>query len=111
MLGLLGVVAGRAAPASAHAALVGSSPAADSVVQVPPTQVVLTFTEVVNPVAGKVRVIAPDGTRVDRDDARSSGLQLIIPLKPVDDIGTYLVTFRVVSADSHPIGGAFSFSY
>ena len=111
VLGLLGVVAGPAAPASAHAAFVGSSPAADSVVQVSPTQVVLTFTEVVNPVAGKVRVIAPDGTRVDRDDARSSGLQLIIPLKQVDEVGTYLVTFRVISADSHPIGGAFSFSY
>jgi copper transport protein len=111
MLGLLSIVAGPAAPASAHAALVGTSPAADSVVQQAPTQVVLTFTEVVNPVAGKVRVIAPDGTRIDRDDARSSGLQLIIPLEPVDAVGTYLVTYRVISADSHPIGGAFAFSY
>ncbi len=111
LLGLLSIVAGPAAPASAHAALVGSSPAADAVVQEPPTQVVLTFTESVNPVAGKVRVIAPDGTRVDRDDARSSGQQLIIPLQQVDQIGTYLVTFRVISADSHPVGGAFAFSY
>lgn len=111
VLGLLGVVVGPAAPASAHAAFVGSSPAADSVLQEPPTQVVLTFTEVVNPIAGKVRVIAPDGTRIDRDDARSSGLQLIIPLQPVEAVGTYLVTFRVISADSHPVGGSFPFSY
>ncbi len=79
--------------------------------QEPPTQVVLTFTEAVNPVAGKVRVIGPDGTRIDRDDARSSGQQLIIPLQRVDQVGTYLVTFRVISADSHPVGGAFAFSY
>jgi copper transport protein len=111
MLGLVGVVVGPAAPASAHAALVGSSPAADSIVQEAPTQVVLTFTETVNPVQGKIRVIAPDGTRIDRNEARSSGLQLIIPIQPSEKVGTYLVTFRVISADSHPIGSAFSYSY
>ncbi len=111
MLGLVAVLVGPASPASAHAALVGSSPAADSIVQESPTQVVLTFTETVNPVQGKIRVIAPDGTRIDRNQARSSGLQLIIPVRPFEAVGTYLVTFRVISADSHPVGGAFSFSY
>jgi copper transport protein len=109
-VGLLGAVAG-ASPASAHAVLVGSSPEADALLQEAPTQVVLTFTEPVNPVSGKVRVIAPDGSRVDRDEARPSGAQLIIPLRGVTQPGTYLVTFRVISADSHPIGGAFPFSF
>ncbi len=108
--GLLGVLVG-AAPASAHAVLVNSSPAADSLLQDAPTQVVLTFTESVNPVAGKVQVLDPSGHRVDRDEARASGEQLIIPLRPVTKPGTYLVTFRVISADSHPVGGAFAFSY
>jgi copper transport protein len=111
LLGVIGLLVGPADPASAHAALVGSSPAADSIVQNAPTQVVLTFTETVNPVPGRIRVIAPDGNRIDRDEARSSGLQLIIPLRSDQAVGTYLVTFRAISADSHPIGGAFSYSY
>jgi copper transport protein len=110
VLGLLAVIAGPAAPASAHAALTSSTPVADSIVAQPPIQVVLTFTESVNPVEGKVKVIAPDGSRADRGDARASGNQVIIPLKAISDRGTYLVTFRVISADSHPVGGAFSYS-
>jgi copper transport protein len=109
-LGVIGGIAGPAAPASAHAALVSSTPAADSVVSEPPNQVVLTFTESVNPVRGKVKVIAPDGSRADRDEPRASGNQLIIPLKSVNTPGTYLVSYRVISADSHPIGSSFSYS-
>lgn len=108
--GLLAVT-GSASPAQAHAVLVSSSPEADSLLQEAPTQVVLTFTEAVSPVADRVRVIAPDGRRVDRNEARPSGEQLIIPLATITQPGTYLVTFRVISADSHPVFGAFSFSY
>jgi copper transport protein len=110
VLAFLAVLAGPAAPASAHAVLVGSNPAANAIVNPAPTQVVLTFSEGVNPVKGKVRVIAPDGSRADTDEARPSGSQLIIPLKSGSAAGTYLVTYRVISADSHPIGGAYTFS-
>jgi copper transport protein len=108
----LGLVGGLlpATPASAHAALVSSTPVADTIVTEAPNQVILTFTEGVHPVTGKIKVIAPDGSRADRDEPRASGNQLIIPLKNVDTRGTYLVTYRVISADSHPIGSAFSYS-
>lgn len=109
LLGLLAVLA-SASPASAHAVLVGTSPGMGSVVARAPEQVVLTFTEGVDPIAGKVRVIAPDGTREDTDAARASGVQLIIPLKRSGARGTYLVTFRVLSADSHPVAGSFTYS-
>jgi copper transport protein len=99
-----------AAPASAHAGLVGASPAQNSVVNQAPAQVVLTWSEQVTPVNGKVRVIAPDGSRADTGEPRTSGAQLIIPLKPGRSRGTYLVSFRVISADSHPVGGAFTYS-
>jgi copper transport protein len=107
--GLLGAAV-PASPASAHAALVSTTPVADSVVETPPNQVVLSFTEAVNPVAGKIKVIAPDGSRADRDEARASGQQLIIPLTSVATRGTYTVVYRVISADSHPVAGAFSYS-
>lgn len=110
IVGLLSIFAVPAGPAQAHAVLVRSNPAEGSIVADPPAQVVLTFTEGVNPIRGKVRVIAPDGARADTDDPRAAGAELIIPLKPGGSQGTYLVTFRVISADSHPVSGAFTYS-
>jgi copper transport protein len=71
---------------------------------------VLTWTESVTPVTGKVHVIAPDGSRADTGETKTQGAQLIIPLKPNGANGTYLVSFRVISADSHPVGGAYTYS-
>jgi len=110
LIGLL-VATGLPSPAYAHAVLESTSPEADSLIQEAPTQVVLTFSEPVSPVPDRVRVIAPDGSRVDRNEPRTSGQQLIIPLEPLTQPGTYLVSFRVISADSHPVYGTFSFSY
>ncbi len=110
VLGFVGVLAAPASPASAHAVLVGTSPAQGSVIQTAPSQVVLTFTEGVTPIRDKVRVIAPDGSRADSGDERASGTQLIIALRPDGGRGTYLVTYRVLSADSHPVAGAFTYS-
>lgn len=110
VFGLLAAT-GPASPAYAHAVLESTSPEADSLIQEAPTQVVLTFSEPVNPVPDRVRVIAPDGSRVDHNEPRASGQQLIIPIRPLTQPGTYLVSFRVISADSHPVYGTFSFSY
>ncbi|MBX6748283.1 MAG: copper resistance protein CopC [Micromonosporaceae bacterium] len=110
VIGLL-VATGPASPAHAHAVLESTSPEADSLIQEPPAQVVLTFSEPVSPVADRVRVIAPDGRRVDRNEPRPSGQQLIIPIETLTQPGTYLVSFRVISADSHPVYGTFSFSF
>lgn len=63
-----------ATPASAHAVLVSSSPAASAVVPGGPAEVVLTFSEPVRKVAGKIRVIAPDGARADRGSRPSRAL-------------------------------------
>jgi copper transport protein len=111
LIGLIGGLAGPATPASAHAALVSTSPQANTIIAAAPMQVVLTFSEAVNPVEGKLKVIAPDGSRADRGEVKTSGGDVIIPLLPSASArGTYLVTYRVISADSHPIGGAFSYS-
>jgi copper transport protein len=109
VIGLLAAT-GPASPAHAHAVLESTSPEADSLIQEPPAQIVLTFSEPVSPVADRVRVIAPDGSRVDRNEPRPEGRQLIIPVEPLTQPGTYLVSFRVISADSHPVYGTFSFS-
>ncbi|MCF0091571.1 copper resistance protein CopC [Micromonospora sp. NPDC049114] len=99
-----------ATPASAHAVLSSSSPAASSVVSSGPAEVVLTFSESVRKVPDKIRVIAPDGARADRGEPSFEGGVVTIPVDPAGQRGTYLVTFRVISADSHPVSGAFTYS-
>ncbi|MFI1192444.1 copper resistance CopC/CopD family protein [Micromonospora sp. NPDC020750] len=99
-----------ATPASAHAVLVSSSPAASAVVPGGPTEVVLTFSEPVRKVAGKIRVIAPDGARADRGEPAFESTVVTVPVDPSAGRGTYLVSYRVISADSHPVSGAFTYS-
>ncbi|NBE81744.1 copper resistance CopC/CopD family protein [Micromonospora rubida] len=99
-----------ATPASAHAVLVSSSPAASAVVPGGPAEVVLTFSEPVRKVAGKIRVIAPDGARADRGEPAFESTVVTVPVDPSAGRGTYLVSYRVISADSHPVSGAFTYS-
>ncbi|MGN9912262.1 copper resistance CopC/CopD family protein [Phytohabitans sp. LJ34] len=114
---LLAVIAGGlatlalpASPASAHAVLASSNPIGNSVLQAAPAEVVLTFTESVRKVPDRVRVIGPDGKRVDRGDASFDGAVVTIPVQQTGAQGTYLVSYRVISADSHPVSGGFTYS-
>ncbi|MBQ1074814.1 copper resistance protein CopC/CopD [Micromonospora sp. C31] len=99
-----------AGPASAHAVLVSSSPIASAVVSDAPSEVVLTFSESVRRVPGKIRVIAPDGSRADRGEPTFQGTVVTVPVDAAGARGTYLVSYRVISADSHPVSGAFTYS-
>jgi copper transport protein len=99
-----------AGPASAHATLVSAEPAEGGRVPLAPAEVTLEFTEGVSLGAGYARVLDADGARVDSDDAAVVGGTLTIPLRGDLDDGGYLVTYRVMSADSHPISGAYSFA-
>ncbi|MDT0278427.1 copper resistance CopC/CopD family protein [Blastococcus goldschmidtiae] len=104
---LAGVV--LAGPASAHAVLVSTEPGESARLDTPPTEVTLRFSEGVSLGAGYARVLTADGTRVDTDEASVDGDTLTIPLDPELADGGYLVTYRIVSADSHPVQGAWSF--
>ncbi|HET8658643.1 MAG TPA: copper resistance protein CopC [Micromonosporaceae bacterium] len=108
LAGLLCVL--PATPAVAHPVLVRSTPAAGSVTATAPTEVVLAFSEPVRPVPGKVLVVGPDGQPATRAGATASERQVIVPLRPDGPRGTYLVSYRVIAADSHPVSGAFTYS-
>jgi copper transport protein len=110
LFGLLWVLLGPASPASAHAALVASDPASGTVVPDAPNKVTLTFSESVQLISGKVQVLAPDGSRADQGPPQQDGATVTIPLRTGGGRGTYLVSYRVVSADSHPVGGSISYS-
>ncbi|WP_369197646.1 copper resistance CopC/CopD family protein [Streptomyces djakartensis] len=102
-----------AGPASAHAALGGTDPDDGSVLQRAPRHVTLTFTESVGLLDDSFRVFGPDQHRVHTGEAthadgRSETARVSLPAELAP--GTYTVAWRVVSADSHPVSGAFSFS-
>ncbi|WP_107463155.1 copper resistance CopC/CopD family protein [Streptomyces sp. MA5143a] len=104
------VLAG-AVPVAAHAALTGSDPQQGSVVQEAPSQISLTFSEKVATSDGSVRVYDPKGKQVDTGDiADLGGNSYGVKLRPGQPDGTFTVTYQVVSADSHPVSGAFTFS-
>ncbi|WP_411575963.1 copper resistance CopC/CopD family protein [Streptomyces mutabilis] len=107
------LVLGGAGPASAHAALRSTDPGDGSVLQRAPRHVTLTFTESVGLRDDSFRVLDPGGHRVrtgeaGRADGRSDTARVTLPGRLGE--GTYTVAWRVVSADSHPVSGAFTFS-
>ncbi|MGW6025872.1 copper resistance CopC/CopD family protein [Streptomyces sp. NPDC055099] len=107
----LGALLATAAPASAHAALTGSDPKQGAVVDQAPTSVSLTFSEKVAMSDGSVRVLDPAGKRVDTGKTSDLGSNTYgVKLHKGLPDGTFTVAYQVVSADSHPISGAYTFS-
>jgi copper transport protein len=114
--GLAGIVAVAAlvlpASAWAHAALLQTVPVASRTVNVVPTEVRLRFSEPVEPRFAIVSVTDATGRQVtDGDPAAAPGSPqtLVTPLRSVPE-GWYLVFWRVISADGHPVRGAFTFA-
>ncbi|WP_406257945.1 copper resistance CopC/CopD family protein [Streptomyces nigra] len=111
LLAATGLLLAGAGPVSAHAALTGSDPRQGAVVDKAPQQVSLTFSEKVALADDSLRVLDPKGKRVDRGDpAGTGGTTYSVKLHSGLPDGTYTVTYQVVSEDSHPVAGAYTFS-
>ncbi|HET8559998.1 MAG TPA: copper resistance protein CopC [Marmoricola sp.] len=100
-----------AGTASAHAALLGTSPAAGSVVQ-RFSRVVLRFDEPVSVTPAGIELTGPSGGRVDTGRAHAVGatVRVTVQVSGPPPPGTYRVGWRVVSDDGHPEAGTFTFS-
>lgn len=96
------------AGALAHAGLISSEPADASVLSAAPTELVLNFTEPVTPLV--FTLVDAAGQRTDLDGAVSTDQQVRQPLPAALTRGTHLLTWRVVSADGHPVAGSLVFS-
>jgi hypothetical protein len=106
-----GAVLIGSSPARAHAFLDHASPAVGSSVPAPPSVVTLWFTQDLEPAFSSVTVTNETGQRVDLGNAQipqGSSAELQIGLKPLPP-GTYLVSWHVVSVDTHPTEGTFTF--
>jgi copper transport protein len=100
------------AAAWAHAALVRTVPAASVILNRPPPLVQLTYTEAVEPKFAAVSVTNAAGQSQTAGTPRRSASDpktLVVPLHGVAQ-GWYLVYWRVISADGHPVRGAFTFA-
>ncbi len=97
--------------AFAHARLLRTEPAIGSIVATSPKYIELRFSERLETSLAEVEVIDAAGTRVDQSDAtvdRETRKLLRTSLKPLPD-GSYTVTWRALSVDSHVIRGSFTF--
>jgi copper transport protein len=107
------LVAG-ASPASAHAVLESTTPTQGTQVDSLPAEVTLTFGEDVTIDQNSLRIIGTDGRRVDTGQVHHpDGERDKVGIALLSDArrGSYTVIWRVVSADSHPVAGTFSFGF
>jgi copper transport protein len=106
------VAALTATPAAfGHAILQESNPSNNSVVRTSPKTVSLRFNEAVETAFGSIRVYDCSGGRVDSGKiVRPSKDSVAVTIDRRLARGTYTVTWRVISADSHPVAGAFVFN-
>ena len=97
--------------AGAHAFLDHATPAVGSAVRASPAQVKLWFTQQLEPAFSTARVADRTGKQVDKGDSevdRTDAAQLRVSLPQLAP-GTYRVTWRVLSVDSHVTEGDFTF--
>lgn len=102
------ILLAAATAASAHASLLRSTPPEGGVVGTAPSQVTLSFSEPVTPLV--LRLIMPDGASRSLV-ASALGADVTVGLPAGDwTSGTYLLSWRVVSSDGHPVAGTLTFS-
>lgn len=100
-----------AAPVLAHAQLRSATPAAGGDVTVPPTEVVLSFSEPLESAFSSVVVRDAVGKRVDKTDShvdQGDKTTMRVSLPQLEQ-GIYIVQWRALTADTHRTEGAFIF--
>ncbi|WP_245469095.1 copper resistance protein CopC, partial [Mesorhizobium sp. M7D.F.Ca.US.004.01.2.1] len=110
LLALIVLLAVMAGPdqAFAHAALIKTDPADGAVLEQGPAQFSLTFSEPVSPLV--LTLVTPDGTPVPLTAFRLSDQTVEIDNPQKLASGTHVLSWRVISADGHPVGGSLLFS-
>ncbi|GLQ82358.1 copper resistance protein C [Mesorhizobium huakuii] len=110
LLGLLMalIIMASTSQAFAHAALIQTDPSDGAVLAQAPKQFSLTFSEPVSPLV--LTLVKPDGTPVALTSFRLTNQALEIDNPQALKSGTHVLSWRVISADGHPVGGSLLFS-
>ena len=98
-------------PAQAHASLIGTDPEEGAVLEQAPETITFTFDEAVTLPPAGVTVYDAKGEEVT-SEATASGTEMQVALAEASSLGdgTYVVAWRAVSADGHPISGSLTFA-
>lgn len=98
--------------ASAHTALVSSTPKSNAMLTSSPKYISLTFNEELISIAGKevskIRLFNAKGKEIKLPKAQVIHKDIVVVVSKLPN-SKYKVTYRVVSADGHPITGSFNF--
>jgi copper transport protein len=105
LVAVLGVAPG----AQAHATLISTDPPAGAVLPAAPDRLTLTFDEPVSLAATSARLYDAAGTELD---AEARSVDRVVTVRPTDELddGTFVLTYRVISTDGHPVAGSLTFS-
>jgi copper transport protein len=102
-----------AATASAHAYLVKTVPTASQELSASPPNIQLTYDEAVEPRFAIISVTNAGGQQETTGPVRRSPADpdtLVVPLGPKLPQGWYLIYWRAISVDGHPVQGAFTYA-
>ncbi|NUR90964.1 MAG: copper resistance protein CopC [Nonomuraea sp.] len=107
---LAGVALGFAPAAQAHNVLVGSDPRDGATLSASPAQVTLVFDQAVRQGYAQVGVTGADGASWTDGTAVVAAERVSVKVRPLPAGGSYVVGYRILSADGHPVTGKISFS-
>jgi len=102
---------GFAGPAAAHDVLISSDPADGSTVQTAPATVTLTFDQPVQNFEPVVTMTGPEGQSYQSGSPTVDSTVVTSAVGEITQAGEYVIAFRVVSADGHPVTGEVKFQF
>jgi copper transport protein len=94
--------------ALAHATLLSALPGEGVTLPAPPSVMRLDFNEPVSP--SVMRLVRPTGKVVTLTNVSAENKSVTIATPVMSDLGTYVLSWRVISADGHPVGGVVTFA-
>lgn len=107
---VLGLV-GTATPAPAHNTLIASDPADGARLDDGPSMVTLTFSDVVRGgLVNQVAVTGPEGGQWTEGQVEVRDTVVTTRVRPLGPAGDYIIGYRIVSADGHPVSGEIRFT-
>jgi methionine-rich copper-binding protein CopC len=109
LLMTLGAALAWAPVASAHSSLVGSDPADGASLPTGPATVKLTFNEPIQESYATLKVVGPDEHYWQDGQPTVTGRSVSVPVRTLGPAGTYLINYRITSADGHPVEGQVGF--
>lgn len=111
LIAMLVIAIGAISPASAHVDVVGTNPAADSVVNAPMSEISITFSEPPILEGSAISISNQDGSVVTAEDLQIDGSTIFVPWPSEIVTGDVTVNYRAAADDGHIVEGTFSFTY